>query len=188
MLRRAVKLSVSLHFFEGKLLTPFFGLERVASNEWGTYQKLLLGELDLVGFFRASFRLLNKMTRVRIPYFDSVSVRWWWWWRWRTSRASMMPVACVSDFMPAMMIDSIDRICDRQRPQIDSFISVELETGISINHDSTGDLKCVSHCSKMGLGFSSILVSAAFGPRLRYQHSTELPRELDQHTQEMSHS
>jgi hypothetical protein len=67
MLRSTTILSVKQRSSGGRLLTPFLGLERVASDERCTYQKLLLGELNLIRFFRASFRCLNNIAGVRIP-------------------------------------------------------------------------------------------------------------------------
>jgi hypothetical protein len=46
--------------------------------------------------------------------------------------------------MPALMIDSVDRIRHRQRSQVESLTPIELEAGVSIYHHSTVDLHIVS--------------------------------------------
>jgi len=57
-------------------------------------------------------------------------------WTMPWGSMSMTPIS-------SLMIDSIDRVCDCQRSHVESLISVELETGICVNHDSTINLDCV---------------------------------------------
>jgi hypothetical protein len=53
--------------------------------------------------------------------------------------------------MSATTVDSVDWIRHRQRPQGDSLVPIELEAGISVNHDPAIELECVRNIFEVGM-------------------------------------
>jgi hypothetical protein len=83
------------------------------------------------------------MASVWVPQVNSVPICRWWR-RGRINSRTMFRSYVSMITMPALMIDSVDRIRHRQRSQVESLAPIKLEEGIGIHHNSTVDLHIVS--------------------------------------------